>query len=69
MKVKFADDHEQTFNGKDIKQILKKLVAVPEEYNALPINDINHLISAPLKTECTQNKCAIYSLAVEKRST
>lgn len=46
MKVKFADDHEQTFNGKDIKQILKKLVAVPEEYNALPINDINHLISS-----------------------
>ena len=45
IKVKFADGHEETFSGKEIKTILYNLVALPEEYNDLPINDINLLIS------------------------
>lgn len=45
MKVKFADDHEESFKGNEIKSILHDLVALPEEYKDLPINDINLLIS------------------------
>lgn len=45
MKVKFADDHEESFKGNEIKSILYDLVALPEEYKDLPINDINLLIS------------------------
>lgn len=46
MMVKFADDHEERFEGVNIKTFLRDLVAVPEVYQNLPINDINHLISA-----------------------
>lgn len=45
MNVKFADDHEEYFEGNKIKEILRDLVALPEEYKDLPINDINLLIS------------------------
>lgn len=44
MTVVYADGHTVTYT-KDINNILKKLVAIPEEYNDLPINDINRLIS------------------------
>lgn len=44
MTVVYADGHRTTYT-KDINNILKKLVAIPEKYNNLPINDINRLIS------------------------
>lgn len=44
MTVVYADGHESTFS-KDIKNVLKKIVAIPEEYHDLPINDLNRLIS------------------------
>lgn len=45
MSVKYADGHEEKFDGNKIKSILHDLVALPEEYKDLPINDINLLIS------------------------
>lgn len=44
MTVLYADGHKATFS-KDIKNILRNLVAIPDEYHDLPINDINRLIS------------------------
>ena len=44
MTVVYADGHTATYT-KEINNILNKLVAIPEEYNDLPINDINRLIS------------------------
>lgn len=45
MKVVYADGHEQTFEAQHIKSALHELVAIPEEYNDLPISEINLLIS------------------------
>lgn len=45
MSVKYADGHEEKFDGNKINSILHDLVALPEEYKDLPINDINLLIS------------------------
>lgn len=44
MKVLYADGKEKTFNGVNIKSTLRDLVALPEKYKDLPINDINTLI-------------------------
>ena len=44
MTVLYADGHKTTFSS-NIKNILKDLVALPEKYHKLPINDINRLIS------------------------
>ena len=43
MEVKYADGHTAKFNG-NLAEELKKIVAVPEEFDALPINHINKLI-------------------------
>ena len=45
LKVIFADGKEKVFAGDNIRAELRKLVAVPEEFSALPINDINILIA------------------------
>lgn len=44
MEVTFADGHKETYT-RNFSEALKKLVAVPEEFDSLPINDINILIS------------------------
>lgn len=43
MEVTYADGKKKTFT-EDLKQELQKLVAVPDEFHSLPINDINILI-------------------------
>lgn len=43
MKVIYCDGHEEIFT-KGISEKLKSLVAIPKEYDRLPINDINKLI-------------------------
>lgn len=47
MEVLFCDDHKETIcdDTEKIKERLKQLVAVPDEYHNLPINEINRLIS------------------------
>ncbi len=44
MKVIYCDGHEEVFT-KGISEKLKSLVAIPKEYDGLPINDINKLIA------------------------
>lgn len=44
MKVVYCDGHKEIF-AKDISEKLKSLVAIPKEYDGLPINDINKLIA------------------------
>ena len=44
MEVTFADGHKQSYE-EDFPEILSNLVAVPEQFDALPINDINRLIT------------------------
>ena len=44
MEVIFCDGHKETITT-NIKERLQSIVAVPEEYSDLPINDINKLIS------------------------
>lgn len=47
MEVLFCDGHKEIVcdDNQKIKDRLKQLVAIPEEYRNLPINDINRLIS------------------------
>lgn len=45
MKVVYADGHEQMYEAQYIKSALHDLVAIPEEYQYLPISEINLLIS------------------------
>lgn len=47
MEVLFCDGHKEIIcdDTQKIKERLKQLVAIPEEYRNLPINDINRLIS------------------------
>ena len=47
MEVLFSDEHKETIcdDIERIKERLKQLVSIPEEYHNLPINDINILIS------------------------
>lgn len=45
LKVFFADNHVEEYEGNTIKQELTKLISVPKEYSELPINEINRLIS------------------------
>ena len=44
MKVIYCDDHEEIVTD-NISKRLRELVAIPDEYNNLPINDINKLIA------------------------
>lgn len=48
MEVFFCDGHREVVDNDiiEIKDRLKRIVAIPEEYNKLPINDINILISS-----------------------
>lgn len=44
MKVVYCDGHNETIKT-NIEEKLNSLVAVPDEYSLLPVNDINRLIS------------------------
>ena len=45
MDVVFCDGSKKHYEGEQIVSELRRLVAVPDEYSDLPINDINRLIS------------------------
>lgn len=45
MDVVFCDGSKKHYEGEQIVGELRRLVAVPDEYSDLPINDINRLIS------------------------
>ena len=45
MNVVFCDGSKKHYEGEQIVSELRRLVAVPDEYSDLPINDINRLIS------------------------
>ena len=45
IEVKYANGKSRIIEGASVKEELKELVAIPERYKGVPINDINSLIS------------------------
>lgn len=42
--IKFGDGHSETVKGENIREQIKKYVAIPEEFHDLPVNSIDDMI-------------------------
>lgn len=68
LHVLYGDNHEVTYTD-DIAEKLKKLVAIPEEYKDVPVNNINRLILAGKTLEEVCGKDIIDQLEFLSKST
>ena len=50
LHVLYGDDHEETYTD-HIAEHLRKLVAIPDEYKTVPVNNLNRLILADMPIE------------------